>query len=240
MSGEERNKFLEGLKRVPSTHKRRKLSEGDDFKVSEFYIKNVKDENAENMWGKDEKFNLEDLNLNLLPDDEHRLLRQKSEMKWDKTKKKYVQVVVGKDGTKSKLKNEAGKFINYKKDKDPELYKKWMRRTHLKIQDTGEREDRRTVESAGAYNRNRREMKRMGQTATNIKGKDKEQLRRMDQIEKLKRKKQKMKDYKKGNRRDPNSASSIAFNKKIQAKVEARSRPTKTKIILKERKQKRR
>lgn len=240
MNKEERTKFLEDLKRSPSTHKRRKLSEGDDFKVSEFYIKNSKDDNAENMWGKDEKFNLEDLNLNLLPDDEHSLLKQKSEMKWDKTKKKYVQVVVGKDGTKSKLKNESGKFINYKKDKDPELYKKWMKRTHLKIQETGEREDRRTVESAGSFHKNRRELKRMGKKATNIKGKDKEQLRRMEQIEKLKKKKQKMKDYKKGNKRDPNSASSIAFNRKIQGKIEARSRPTKTKIILKERKHKRR
>ena len=128
------------------------------------------------MWGKDEKFNMEDLNLNLLPDDEKSLLKTSQSMKWDSKKKKYVQVNVRHDG--STLKNEAGKKINYKRDKDPELYKKWVRRTHLKIQDTGkepkilysfvliyilgEQEDRRTVDNAQSFHKGRRDMKRMG------------------------------------------------------------------------------
>ncbi len=81
-------------------------------------------------------------------------------MKWDSKKKKYVQVNERKDG--SKLKNESGKYINYKKDKDPQLYKKWVQRTHLKIQDTGEREDKRAVDSAQQIHKGRRDMKRMG------------------------------------------------------------------------------
>jgi hypothetical protein len=190
------------------------------------------------LWGKDEKFNVEDLNLNLLPDDEKSLLKQTQQMRWDKIKKKYVQVNVGKDGTVTKLKNEAGKVINYKKDKDPELYKRWMKRTHLKIQDTGEHEDRRMVDNAQSFHQDRRELKRMGQKATNIKGKDREQVRKMDQIEKMKKKKRKLKEMKKGKKRDPNSASSVKFQRKIQSKIEARSRPTNTKIILKERKRK--
>ena len=97
-------------------------------------------------------------------------------MKWDKNKKRYVQVNVGSDGKISKTKNESGKFVNYKKDKDPELYRRWMRRTHLKIQDTGEQEDRRTVQNAQSYHKDRRELKRMGKKASNIKGRPGQQV----------------------------------------------------------------
>ena len=44
------------------------------------------------------------------------------------------------------MKNEAGKAIDEKKKK-PEIYKKWMKKTHLKIQKAGEVEDPRTVKS---------------------------------------------------------------------------------------------
>jgi hypothetical protein len=135
MSKEERKEFLKGVKSSQKTNKRQKTSETTEFQKSSHYITSNKDENAESMWGKDEKFNMEDLNLNLLPDDEKSLLKKKQEMKWDAKKKRYVQVEIGQDGKKTK--NESGKAINYKKDKDPELYKKWMKRTHLKIQDTG-------------------------------------------------------------------------------------------------------
>ncbi len=58
----------------------------------------------------------------------------------------------------------------------------------------------------------------------------------MEQIEKMKKKKRKVKELQKGKRRDPNSAASKAFERRIQSKVEARSRPTRSKIILKARK----
>jgi len=160
-------------------------------------------------------------------------------MKWDKNKKRYVQVNVGSDGKISKTKNESGKFVNYKKDKDPELYRRWMRRTHLKIQDTGEQEDRRTVQNAQSYHKDRRELKRMGKKASNIKGRPGQQVRGMDQVEKAKNDKRKDKEKTlRGKRRDPKSQSSVQFRKKIQEKVEARSRPTKSKIIMKARKNK--
>lgn len=222
--------------REKSTHKRQKITEEDDFKKSEFYIKNEKDDNAENMWGKDEKFDMEELNLNLLPDDEHSLLRQKREMKWDAKKRKYVQVAIGSDGKATKIKNEAGKFVNYKKDKDPELYKKWMRRTHLKIQDAGEKEDVRTVENARSFHMNRRELKRQGKKTSNIRGRPRDQVKGIDQIEKMKRDNRKMKEIKKGGRRKYGAQATHEFNKRIQQKIETRSRPTRSKIILKKKK----
>uniref|UniRef100_A0A7S3KPE4 RNA helicase n=1 Tax=Euplotes crassus TaxID=5936 RepID=A0A7S3KPE4_EUPCR len=234
MNKKERQMFFEALKENPKKNKRQKIAEEGSDKKSEFYITYDKDEKAENMWGKNEKFNMEDLNLNLLPDDEKSLLKTQQSMKWDAKKKKYVQVNERKDG--SKIKNEAGKVINYKKDKDPELYKKWVKRTHLKIQDTGEHEDKRTVDNAQQFHQGRRDMKRMGKKASNIKGKDKQQVRKMEQIEKMKKKKRKVKELQKGKRRNPNSASSRAFQKRIQNKVEARSRPTRSKIILSARK----
>lgn len=160
MNKEERQKFFDELKSNPRTNKRQKVSETEEVKKSEFYITNTKDDKAENMWGKDEKFNMDDLNLNLLPDDEKSLLKVEQSMKWDAKKKKYVQVNTRKDG--SKLKNESGKVINYKKDKDPELYKKWVKRTHLKIQYAGEQEDKRTVENAQSFHKGRKDLKRMG------------------------------------------------------------------------------
>lgn len=53
------------------------------------------------------------------------------------------------------------------------------------------------------------------------------------------KKKQLKEMQKKGNRRDPNSSVSKKFHKRIQEKVETRSRPTRSKIIMKERKTKR-
>ena len=135
MSKDEQNEFLESVKSNPRATKRQKTSETAESHKKAFYITSQKDDNAENLWGKDEKFNVEDLNLNLLPDDEQSLMKKRQEMKWDSKKRRYVQVEIGQDGKKTK--NEAGKAINYKKDKDPELYKKWMRKTHLKIQDAG-------------------------------------------------------------------------------------------------------
>jgi vacuolar-type H+-ATPase subunit H len=64
--------------------------------------------------------------------------------------------------------------------------------------------------------------------------KEKEQLKQTEQIEKLKNKKRQLKDDAKGKRRDPNSSATRKFNKRIQAKVESRSRPTKGKIIFKD------
>lgn len=232
MNKDEQAQFIEGLK-SKQTVKRQKIGE-EGFEKSEHYVINGKDENAENLWKKDEKFNMEDLNLNLIPDDENSLMKKKTQMKWDHKKKRYVQVQVGKDGKAQKLKNEAGKFINYKKDKDPELYKKWMKKTHLKIQETGELEDKHTVDSANTFHRNKYEMKKSGHKANRVK--EREQLRKLDQIEKMKKKKLKLKEMKMGRKRDPNSASSVKFHKRIQAKIEARSRPTKNKIIMKERK----
>ena len=176
---------------------------------------------------------MEDLNINLAPDDEKGMLKQKRQMKWDSKKRKYVQMVVGTDGHSYKPKNESGKKINLKKDKDPELYKKWIRRTHLKIQDAGEREDRRTVEGAINFNRKRAQDRAEGKRQKSARQSSKGQIKNIDQLAKMKKKKRISIEKRSRRKRDPNSAASVAFRQKIQAKVDARSRPTKSKVIMK-------
>ena len=64
--------------------------------------------NRENLWDKSEKFDLNDLNLNLLPDDAESLLKQKRHLKWDAKKKKYVEMTVDWDGHSHWIRNESG------------------------------------------------------------------------------------------------------------------------------------
>lgn len=88
--------------------------------------------NRETLWDKSEKFDLNDLNLNLLPDDAESLIKKKRHLKWDAKRKKYVEMTVDRDGKSHRIRNESGAMINDKK-KDPEIYKKWMKKTHLRI-----------------------------------------------------------------------------------------------------------
>lgn len=58
-------------------------------------------------------------------------------MKWDSVKKRYILKKVDAEGKVMKEKrNEAGAKITKKnaaKVKDQEVYKRWMKKTHLKL-----------------------------------------------------------------------------------------------------------
>lgn len=73
---------------------------------------------------------MEDVTLNLIPDDEHMNTKGKTVMKWDKTKRRYTLQKVDRDGKVVKEKrNEAGKKITKAgvMNKDPDaIYKKWQ------------------------------------------------------------------------------------------------------------------
>lgn len=87
MSNDQREAFLKARSEEGTQNKRQKTSDTTDFKVSEFYVNAGRDPNAENLWGKDEKFNMEDLTLHMAPDDEKGMLKEKQKLKWDKKKK---------------------------------------------------------------------------------------------------------------------------------------------------------
>ena len=115
------------------------------------------------MWDDHERAFLEDVTLNLIPDDEHMNTKGKTVMKWDKTKKRYTLQKVDREGKVMKEKrNESGKKITKKnvmnKDHD-EVYKKWQQRTHLSLQRSGEMENTKLIAQARSANEGRSMMK---------------------------------------------------------------------------------
>jgi hypothetical protein len=69
--------------------------------------------NQSNLWGEDERNFLEDVTLNLVPDDDTMMdIRGKTVMKWDSTKKRHVLQKVDRDRKVIKEKrNESGAKI---------------------------------------------------------------------------------------------------------------------------------
>ena len=86
--------------------------------------------NQSSLWDDHEKAFLDDVTLNLIPDDEHMNTKGKTVMKWDKVKKRYMLQKVDREGKIIKeRKNESGKKISKKNimSRDPEsIYKKWQ------------------------------------------------------------------------------------------------------------------
>ena len=119
--------------------KRQKL---DNFRDSKHYVnserpsnmqegeKEEKAVNQTSLWDDHERAFLDDVTLNLIPDDEHTNIKGKTVMKWDKVKKRYTLQKVDREGRVIKeKKNESGKKISKKNimSKDPDaIYKKWQ------------------------------------------------------------------------------------------------------------------
>jgi hypothetical protein len=83
------------------------------------------------MWTEGEQQFLEDVKMDLIPDDEALNTKGKTVMKWDKVKKRYLLQKVDREGKVVKEKrNESGKKIKGKKDIDETaIYKKWQKNT---------------------------------------------------------------------------------------------------------------
>ncbi len=72
--------------------------------------------NTSSLWGEDERAFLEDVTLNLVPDDDAMMdTKGKTVMKWDSTKRRHVLMKVDRDGKIIKEKrNESGAKITKK------------------------------------------------------------------------------------------------------------------------------
>jgi len=148
--------------------KRTKL---EDFKDNENYITSEKPTTAEaranssTLWNENEKNFLEDVTLNLAPDDEAiKNIKGKTAMRWDNVKKRYMLKKVDREGKViAEKKNESGKLITNKmkdgKDKETSIFKKWQQRTHLSLQRTGDMEDSRAMDQAKRANDARKTLK---------------------------------------------------------------------------------
>ena len=89
------------------------------------------DKSKHSMWTEGEQQFLEDVKMDLIPDDEALNTKGKTVMKWDKVKKRYLLQKVDREGRVVKEKrNESGKKIKGKKDVDETaIYKKWQKNT---------------------------------------------------------------------------------------------------------------
>jgi len=124
-----------------------------DFKAEGAYVSGERDFEGEkgktNLWGDEDKAFLEDVTLNLVADDDIKMaIKGKTAMKWDSKKKRYMLKQVDREGRVIvEKRNESGAKISRPKEKSKEsIYQKWMKRTHLKLQHTGENEDRKAIE----------------------------------------------------------------------------------------------
>eukprot|EP00927_Polykrikos_kofoidii_P073015 TRINITY_DN6908_c0_g1_i1.p1 TRINITY_DN6908_c0_g1~~TRINITY_DN6908_c0_g1_i1.p1 ORF type:complete len:950 (-),score=222.35 TRINITY_DN6908_c0_g1_i1:471-3320(-) len=107
--------------------------------VKEFYLSVDRDANTE---AKERGLDLEDYQLDLLPDEDGNIKSAKSVIRWDAKKKKYLPVMVAADGRvvkSSRKQNESGKRVKGEVEKS-NLYQKWTKTSKTRIQKPGEME----------------------------------------------------------------------------------------------------
>jgi len=82
---------------------------------------------------------IEDMILDLNPDDDRSIFRKKSVMTWDKKKRNYVQHQDTEAGKKElKVRNESGQLVIVGDKDRGKLYKQWSAKTHKSIPAAGE------------------------------------------------------------------------------------------------------
>jgi len=131
-------------------------------------------------------------------------------------------MIVDKDGKSHRIKNEAGQAIDDKKS--PEIYKWWMKKTHLRIQKAGEMEDTKTHAAVNLSSWERREMKMIQKSGKNQNA----GLKQADQVLKMKKK-----IVKKGwQSPEQRKIATANFKKKVEMKIKSHQAPQRSKTIF--------
>ena len=105
--------------------------------------------NRSTMWTDNEKSFLENVTMDLIPDDEALNVKGKTVRKWDRVKKRYVLQKVDREGkVMRERRNESGAKVGNKDKKQVSAYKNWQTRTHLSLQRPGEQENKKLIEQA--------------------------------------------------------------------------------------------
>uniref|UniRef100_A0A7S1RHE8 RNA helicase n=1 Tax=Alexandrium catenella TaxID=2925 RepID=A0A7S1RHE8_ALECA len=114
--------------------------------VEQFYLSTARNSSVT---AKERGLEMEQYQMDLLPDDSTDIQRAKSVIRWDAKKKKYLPVMVSVDGRivkQGKKVNESGHRVRGEREKS-DLYKKWAKSTKRRIQKVGEMEQ----ESGGPF-----------------------------------------------------------------------------------------
>ena len=168
------------------------------------------------------------MNVSLTPgDDSNFLLQKKRKMQWDANKKNYVMKPIDGDGN---IIPDSHKTLQKKKDTGKTIYQKWKKSSHLRIQGVEEMEDPNVVGNAKNSFANRRQFGNMGGRRSFVK----DEIKNPFQLLKEKKAKNKLKTK---STKGKGNALPKKFEKAYQKMVE-RSRPTKSKLIVKGNKRK--
>ena len=151
---------------------------------------------------------LEETMMDLVGDENDEIVKKQRMMRWDKSKRKYVQTTVGEElsgeSKSKKLRTESGQLIKNSKLKLGELYQKWQKKTNRSIGRSGVFDD---VGSGAAVSTDEdfstRKRKGGGNKVPPTKSKFGDELKSAIDIKKDRDKKQnmKLKNMKKGERR---------------------------------------
>jgi len=97
--------------------------------------------NQSSLWNDNEKSFLENVTMDLIPDDDAMNVKGKTVRKWDRVKKRYVLTKIDREGkVMREKKNESGKKITNKNAEKSahKIYDSWKSKTHLSLQRAGE------------------------------------------------------------------------------------------------------
>jgi ATP-dependent RNA helicase DDX54/DBP10 len=161
LSKAERKKLKKGETIDRSTEqetqaKKKKEMRGNDFRDESFFIENdytadtaeaarsrqieaaMQPSASANMKGSaGMALRLEEAMIDIVGDEQSDLAQKQRMMRWDKTKKKYVQTTVGQelsgDSKTKKIRLESGQLVKSDKTKLGELYEKWQKKTNRSI-----------------------------------------------------------------------------------------------------------
>ncbi|VEU39677.1 unnamed protein product [Pseudo-nitzschia multistriata] len=146
-------------KKYQHEEKRKKHMRGSDFRDNAFFIENDASSNAEEAQRQRQveaalqpsagsvkgitgnAMRLEEAMLDVVGDENAQLVQKQRMMRWDKSKRKYVQSSVGAElsGTSysKRVKLESGQIVKSDKLKLGEIYEKWQKKTNRSVGRSG-------------------------------------------------------------------------------------------------------
>lgn len=197
--------------------KKIKRSQVRNFRNNPNFISDSKD-HKKSLWGDEKPISLDEVTLNLLPDNDE---GNKKKIVWDNKRKNFVKGTTDGKGNIIK-KNEAGKRIK-KDDKTPSVFKKWKKKNRTGIQKVGEMENDTAVSNAKSRFKDGK-MNRMNRSSIQ---KKKGEAKSMQQILKGKKDKFKFDQRRNYSKRDFKSRQineKSHYNRKSFALVKKRKR----------------
>jgi len=224
---------LDGIKDYSSfiTAKRATVNDGEGG------ILNPK-ANQSSLWNDNEKSFLENVTMDLIPDDDAMNTKGKTVRKWDKVKKRYVLTKIDREGkVMREKKNESGKKITKKnaEKKAQSIYKSWQSKTHLSLQRAGEQENKKLVQSARLASEGRSMMKSFSSRHTDLmKGED---VRNPKHLIKAKGKQMEARMERSKSEGDKNGkyekfSGRKQYSKRVNDKIKSGMKPTRSKMII--------